>query len=127
MALLYLLYLVVMGGVSLALFQLFLQQAFHPDFPAWLIVAAMAGAAGLWGLPRAGGRGPVRRVRAGAAGAGHGPGVWGGGPALSAGEPDAPLPGAAPGAAKGAALFLGRTTLFADMAVLLPFACTDCP
>ncbi len=59
------------------------------------------GGGGLLGLPRAGGRGPVRRVRAGAAGAGHGPGVWGGGPALSAGEPDPPLPGAAPGAAEG--------------------------
>ena len=44
-AFLYLLYLVVMGGVSLALFQLFLRQAFHPDFPAWLVLAAMAGAA----------------------------------------------------------------------------------
>ena len=67
------------------------------------------GGGGFWGLPRAGGRGPVRRVRAGAAGAGHGPGVWGGGPALSAGEPDAPLSRRGPGAGlKGAAFFLGR-------------------
>lgn len=120
-ALLYLLYLVVMGGVSLALFQLFLQQAFHPDFPAWLVLAAMAGVAAF---------GACRGLEAVARCAGCVLVLLALGTALVFGaaalrfQPEnlTPLFPARPLALlKGAALFLGRTSLFADMAVLLPF------
>ena len=120
-AFLYLLYLVVMGGVSLALFQLFLRQAFHPDFPAWLVLAAMAGAAafgacrGLEAVARCAGCVLVLLVLGTAL-------VFGAAALRFSPENLTPLFPARPLALlKGAALFLGRTTLFADMAVLLPF------
>ncbi len=120
-ALLYLLYLVVMGGVSLALFQLFLQQAFHPDFPAWLVLAAMAGVAafgacrGLEAVARCAGCVLVLLVVGTAL-------VFGAAALRFQPENLTPLFPARPLALlKGAALFLGRTSLFADMAVLLPF------
>ena len=47
--------------------------------------------------------------------------VFWGGSLRSAGEPDAPSSRRPLALLKGAALFLGRATLFADMAVLLPF------
>jgi spore germination protein KB len=117
----YILYFLVMNGVSLALFQLFLLDNVNPDFPAFLILAVLVGVAayGAWRGLEAIARtsacvlvllllGTVlvfalvsRRFD------------WENLEPLMAGGTSQLL--------QGAALFLSRTSLFAEMAVLLPF------
>ena len=121
LAVCYMLYFLVMNGVSLALFQLFLLDNVNPDFPAFLILAALVAVAaygawrGLEAIARTSacvlvllllGTGLVfflvaRRFE------------WENLEPLLAGGPFQLI--------QGAALFLSRTSLFAEMAVLLPF------
>ena len=117
----YILYFWVMNGVSLALFQLFLLDNVNPDFPAFLILTALVAVAayGAWRGLEAIARtsacvlvllllGTVlvfalvaRRFQK---------------------ENLEPLlAGGVSQLLRGAALFLSRTSLFAEMAVLLPF------
>ena len=117
----YIFYFLVMNAVSLALFQLFLLDNVNPDFPAVLVLAMVVGVAayGAW-------RGLEAIARTGAC-------VlvllllgttlvfslvarrfdWENLEPLLAGGPSQLL--------QGAALFLSRTSLFAEMVVLLPF------
>ena len=117
----YILYFLVMNGVSLALFQLFLLDNVNPDFPAFLILAVLVGVAayGAWRGLEAIARTSAcvlvllllgtalvfalvsRRFN------------WENLEPLMAGGTSQLL--------QGAALFLSRTSLFAEMAVLLPF------
>ena len=117
----YVAYFLVINGASLALFQIFLLDTVRPDFSSALVVAAVVAVAayGAW-------RGVETLARCAACvlaalllGCGLIFGLSGQRflgenlrPALQEGL--APL-------ARGTALFLSRTSLFADMAVLLPF------
>lgn len=117
----YLLYFWVMNGVSLGLFQLFLLDNVNPDFPAFLILAALVAVAayGAW-------RGLETVARAAACVLAL---VLLGTALVFAlvarrfdGQNLTPLLSSGAGQLlKGAGLFLSRTSLFAEMALLLPY------
>ena len=119
--LLYSLYFLVMNGVSLALFQLFLLDNVNPDFPAVLILAALGVVAvyGAW-------RGLESIARAAACilvllllGTALVFGLVV--PRFRTENLEPLLVGGPSQLLQGAALFLSRTSLFGEMAVLLPF------
>lgn len=117
----YILYFLLINASSLALFQIFLLDTVHPDFSSWLIVAALTAVAvyGAW-------QGLEALARCGACvlvilllGSGL---VFALVSQRFSGENLQPmLQGGAGPLVRGTALFLSRTSLFADMAVLLPF------
>ncbi len=119
--LLYSVYFLVMSGVSLALFQLFLMDNVNPDFPAVFILIALVGVAvygawqGLESIARTAacilvllllGTTLVFSLVV---------------PRFNSENLEPLFAGGTRQLFQGAALFLSRTSLFAEMAVLLPF------
>ncbi len=117
----YILYFLVMNGVSLALFQLFLLDNVNPDFPAFLILAVLVVVAvyGAW-------RGLETIARTSACVLvllllGTGLVFFLVARRFDPENLEPLLAGGVSQLFQGAALFLSRTSLFAEMAVLLPF------